>query len=163
MTSREREELFRRYEEGPALLAATWDQVPAEARQWRPKPGKWSAHEVVVHCADSETNSALRIRYLMGEESPLIVGYDQDRWATDMDYHRFSPELSLRQIESSRRWTSEFIRKLPDNAWSRAGKHTEHADPYTADLWLKIYAEHLEIHARQIQRNLDAWAAQKKN
>lgn len=162
MTSREREDLFRRYEEGPDLLRATWDQVPAEARQWRPAPGKWSAHEVVVHCADSETNSAMRIRYLAGEESPLIVGYDQDRWATDLDYHRFSPELSLRQIESARRWTGEFIRKLPEAAWSRAGKHTEFDDPYTAEQWLKIYAEHLEIHARQIQRNIDAWKARGK-
>ena len=52
-----------------------------------PGAGKWSVHEVVVHCADSETNAALRIRYLIAEKEPLIVGYDQDAWARVFDYH----------------------------------------------------------------------------
>ena len=159
MTPDEREDLFKRYEAGPALLREAWNAVPAPARQWRPAPGKWSPHEVVVHCADSETNSAMRIRYLVGEVSPLIVGYDQDRWATELDYHGISPEDSLRQVEAVRGWTVPFIRALPAAAWERAGRHTEHDQPYTAHQWLQVYAEHLEIHARQIQRTLEAWRA----
>jgi len=155
----DREQLFERYTAGPALLRAAWDQVPAAARQWRPAPGKWSAHEIVVHCADSETNSAMRIRYLAGEDSPLIVGYDQDRWATSLDYHRLSPDLALRQIEMVRLWTGDFIRSLPPSVWSRSGRHTEVEGPYTAEMWLTIYAEHLEIHGRQLGRNLGAWKA----
>jgi hypothetical protein len=159
MTRDERDELFTRYDAGPALLREAWRTVPEQARQWRPGPGKWSAHEVVVHCADSETNSAMRIRYLVGEVSPLIVGYDQDRWATGLDYHGFPPELSLRQIDAVRAWTSAFIRALPESSWTRSGRHTEYTEPYTAEQWLRTYAEHLEIHARQIQRTLDAWRA----
>src|SRR2546428_751802 len=45
-------------------LKPAWAAVPPAALQWRPKPGEWSAHEVVVHCADSETNSFVRIRFL---------------------------------------------------------------------------------------------------
>ena len=36
--------------------------VPDSAVKWRPAPGKWSAHEVVCHCADAEMNAAARIR-----------------------------------------------------------------------------------------------------
>ena len=157
MTSTEREGLLARYENGVTLLKDALARVPREALTWRPAPGKWSAHEIIVHCADSETNSAMRIRYLVGEPSPVIAGYDQDRWARDMDYQRLPFDLSLKQVESVRAWTAAFIRSLPESAWSRSGRHTEHDGPYTAEQWLGIYAEHLEIHARQLLRNVEAW------
>ena len=155
----DREALFRRYEDGPHVLKAALAQVPGEAMPWRPAEGKWSAHEVIVHCADSETTSSVRIRYLVGEASPTISGYDEAAWARVMDYHARPLDLSLRQVESVRAWTTEFIRSLPDAAWARAGRHTEIEGPYTAQQWLEIYAEHLEIHARQLLRNVAAWQA----
>jgi len=154
----DREQLLRRYEGGVALLKAALARVPAEARQWRPGPGKWSVHEIICHCADSETNSAMRIRYLVGENEPVIQGYDQDRWATTFDYHTLPLELALRQIEIVREWTSAMLRQLPESAWSRSGTHNEMPGvAYTAAKWLEIYAEHLEVHARQIDRNVEAW------
>jgi len=159
MTHAEREGLFVRYETGPALLKAAWSKFPAAARQWRPAPGKWSAHEIIAHCADSETNSAMRIRYLVGESGPVIAGYDQDRWATTFDYHRLPVELSFTQVDAVRAWTAAFIRTLPDSAWARSGRHTEYSEPYTAETWLTVYAEHLEVHTRQLERNLAAWTA----
>ena len=159
MSPAERQELFQRYDAGPSLLRAALARVPQAALQWRPAPNKWSAHEVAVHCADSETISSTRIRFLVGEGEPLIAGYDQDRWAHDMNYHALPLELSLAQIDAVRAWTSAFIRRLPDSAWLRSGRHTEYAEPYTAEQWLRIYAEHLEIHARQVARNVDAWKA----
>ncbi|MFI5280537.1 MAG: DinB family protein [Gemmatimonadales bacterium] len=157
MNPKEREGLLVRYENGVKVLKEAFAEVPPEALQWRPAPDKWSVHEVIVHCADSETNSAMRIRYLVGESSPVIAGYDQDRWAKTFDYHRMPMDLSMRQLEAVRAWTAAFIRSLPDAAWSRSGRHTEITEPYTAEMWLGIYAEHLEIHARQIRRNLEAW------
>src|SRR5712692_10779026 len=102
MNRAEREELIRRYAEGPAKLRAAFDKVPSEARQWRPAPGKWSAHEVVVHCADSETNASLRIRYLAAEKEPLIVGYDQEHWARTFDYHQHPAGPALLTVEAVR-------------------------------------------------------------
>ncbi len=157
MNAKEREGLLVRYENGVRLLKEALAEVPREALDWRPAPGKWSVHEVIVHCADSETNSAMRIRYLVGESSPVIAGYDQDRWAQTFDYRKLPLDLSLRQVEAVRAWTVAFIRSLPESAWSRTGTHTEIAEPYTAERWLGIYAHHLEIHARQIRRNLEAW------
>ncbi|HEY2804906.1 MAG TPA: DinB family protein [Gemmatimonadales bacterium] len=159
MTQLERQALFQRYDAGPSLIRAAVSRMPVDALQWRPAPKKWSAHEIIVHCADSETISSTRIRYLVGEAEPVIAGYDQDRWASDMNYHALPLELSLAQVESVRAWTSAFIRMLPDSAWLRTGRHTEMKEPYSAETWLQIYAEHLEVHARQIARNVDAWKA----
>ena len=157
MTPAERESLFRRYEAGPALLRAALDRAPERMRHWRPAPGKWSVHEVILHCADSETNSGMRIRYLIGETSPTIAGYDQDRWAREMNYHALPLEPAFAQVAATRAWCAPFIRSLSDAAWSKAGRHTEYTEPYTAESWLTIYAEHLEIHARQIDRIVNQW------
>ena len=160
MVKAERDALIERYADGVAVLRAALAEVPAEAMRWRPAPGKWSVHEVVCHCADSETNAAMRIRYLVGEDRPAIQGYDQDRWATALDYGGQDAGLALAQVEAVRAWTTAFIRRLPDEAWQRDGTHSEMPGRrYTAASWLEIYAEHLEVHARQIRRNLAAWQA----
>src|SRR5262245_42380103 len=57
LTRAERETLIDRYAAGPALLKASLAKVPPAAMQWRPAPREWSAHEVICHCADSETNA----------------------------------------------------------------------------------------------------------
>lgn len=158
MTPAEREALFRRYEAGPRLIREALAKVPPAALKWRPSPGKWTVHEVICHCADSETVSSTRIRFLVGEDRPTIIGYDQNRWTTTFDYHALPLEPSLAQIEAVRTWTALLIRRLPDSAWSREGTHSE-SGRYTAETWLEIYAEHLEVHARQIERNLAAWKA----
>jgi len=158
MTPEERQQHLERYAAGPALLRAALEKVPAPARTWRPGPGKWSPHEVVCHCADSETVSSIRIRFLAGEERPTILGYDQDRWAERFDYHALPLEPALRQIEQVRAWTLDLVRHFPAEVWTRTGTHTE-SGPYSASTWLRIYAEHLEVHARQIERVLEAWRA----
>jgi len=154
----ERESLIRRYEEGPARLRAAWQKVPAEARKWRPAEGKWSAHEVVCHAADSETNAYARIRFLAVEESPTIQGYDQARWADTLDYHSMPVEPAMATVEAVRANTVPLLRRMTESAWTRKGNHTE-SGAYTADDWLHSYAEHLEKHAGQIERNLAAWKA----
>lgn len=155
----ERNAFLDRYGAGPALLRSAWEEVPAEARKWRPEEGKWSAHEVVVHCADSETYGSIRIWLLLAEAEPLIVGYDENEWAKRFDYHASDPLEALDLVARVRHRTVQTLRALPNEAWGRVGRHT-HSGAYSTDDWLRIYAEHLEVHAAQIRRNLDRWKDQ---
>jgi hypothetical protein len=154
----ERQDRIERYARGPELLKASLARVPEEARQWRPGPGKWSVHEVVCHCADSELNGAARIRYLTAEKDPVLVGYDQEEWARRFDYHQHPLDTALQTVEAVRANTAALLRRLPADAWSRVGRHTE-SGAYAVDDWLDTYAEHLEKHSGQIERNLAAWKA----
>ncbi|HEU4371085.1 MAG TPA: DinB family protein [Methylomirabilota bacterium] len=158
MTAAERTKLIDAYAAGPARLRAALATVPVAALSWRPKAGEWSAHEIVCHCADSESHASLRIRTLVTEPEPVIVGYDQDRWAQALDYHAHPLEPALAVVDAVRASTLALLRRLPDAAWSRAGRHTE-SGHYTAEDWLRIYAEHLENHARQIEDNVRQWKA----
>jgi hypothetical protein len=154
----EREALIEQYARGPERIREALARVPKAALSWRPAAGKWSVHEVVVHCADSETNAALRIRYLVAEKEPIIVGYDQDAWARVFDYQAQPLEDSLAAASAARSRTVPLLRRLTDAEWRKEGRHTE-SGRYTAEDWLRIYAAHLEGHARQIDRNVEAWTA----
>jgi hypothetical protein len=158
MSREERDALVEDYARGPERIREALARVPLEVLAWRPAPGAWSAHEIVVHCADSETNAALRIRYLIAEREPLIVGYDQDEWARRFDYASQPLEESLVATAAARARTVPLLRRLTDADWKKQGRHTE-SGPYSAEDWLRVYAAHLEGHARQIGRNVEAWTA----
>jgi hypothetical protein len=156
MNRTERDTLIQQYADGPRRLREALAKVPEAARKWRPAPGEWSAHEVVCHCADSETNAYARIRFLVAEKEPVIQGYDQEVWARTFDYHALPLEPALAAVDAVRASTAALIRTLSDADWARRGRHTE-SGAYGAEDWLRIYAEHLETHARQIESNLAAW------
>jgi hypothetical protein len=156
LTHEARAALIAQYAAGPRRLREAYARVPPEARQWRPAPGEWSAHEVVVHCADSETQSASRIRTLVSEKDPVIHGYDEAAWARDLDYHAHPVDLALEAVSAVRANTAALLRQLPEPAWAKVGRHTE-SGRYSAENWLMIYADHLENHARQVENNVAAW------
>ena len=111
-----------------------------------------------MHCADSEVYGHTRIRLMLAEPKPLIVGYDENVWPRVCDYHGHDPELALRTIEAVCANTVACLRRLPDSAFGKVGEHTERG-VYSDATWFSNHAEHLEIHARQIARNLAAWKA----
>ena len=156
MTGSERQQKISQYAAGPRRLKEALQRVPKEALHWRPAPNKWSVHQVVCHCADSETNAYARIRFLIAESNPTIMGYDQDRWAAALEYEDHPLEAALATVEAVRANTVPLLHKLSEEGWKREGTHTE-SGKYSAETWLDTYAEHLEKHARQIERNLTQW------
>jgi hypothetical protein len=158
LTAEQRAPLIAEYERGISVLRTAWEQVPEDAEKWRPAPDKWSSHEVIVHCADSETYAYIRIRLLVGEKEPVIVGYDQDAWASRFNYHGQSTDRALRTIDAVRAATLPILHSMTEEDWAKEGRHTE-SGPYDACDWLKSYASHLTNHAKQIERNLAAFRA----
>jgi len=96
--------------------------------------------------------------YLLAETDPVIQGYDQEEWARRFDYHGQPLDPALAVVEAVRANTVALLRRLPEAAWVREGRHTE-SGRYTAEDWLAIYADHLEGHARQIETNVELWQA----
>jgi hypothetical protein len=161
MTPTERRALITRYAEGPERLREALAEVPEGALQWRPAPGKWSVHEVVVHCADSEVNAHGRIRTLVAEKDPVIQGYDQDEWARRFDYHARPMGTALVTVDAVRANTVPILESLTDADWKKVGRHSE-SGSYGAEDWLRSYGAHLEVHAAQIRRNVEAWRERDK-
>ena len=116
----------------------------------RPGPGTWSAREIVHHLADSEMTSAIRLRRLLAEDNPTIVGYDQEAFARTLHYDR-PIAASLEAFRWARESSAEILDRLSEGDWRRAGTHSE-SGPYSVTRWLEIYADHARGHAGQIRR-----------
>lgn len=159
MSSSKRQFLKERYAAGPQALREAFDDAPSEAHSWRPSEADWSIHEIIVHCADSETYAAIRIRLLAAETTPVIVGYDQELWARILNYHARPLEPAFAVIETVRSSTAELIASLDDSVWSAVGTHSE-VGAWSAEDWLQTYSSHLHDHADQIRSNIEKWRAE---
>ena len=153
MDARRRAALVARYEAGPAVLRAAIEGLGDAELDRRPPDGGWTPREVVHHVADSEMTSAIRLRRLIAEDDPLIVGYDGDEFARRLHYDERPIEPALAAVEGARATTAQVLRGLTEAEWGRTGTHSE-SGPYGVERWLEIYAVHCDEHADQIRRAL---------
>jgi hypothetical protein len=93
--------------------------------------------------------SAIRLRLLLAEDNPTIVGYDQDAFARELYYDR-PIEDSLAAFRAARATTGAILDRLSDEQFERTGTHTEVGE-YGVLRWLQIYAAHAHGHAEQIR------------
>jgi hypothetical protein len=150
MTNAERTRLVERYRDGYAEVMRALEGIGPAELDARPGPGTWSPREIVHHLADSEMTSAIRLRRLIAEDTPLIVGYDQEEYARRLYYDR-PIDASLEAFKAARASTVEVLERLTPEEWLRAGTHSE-SGTYAVERWLEIYAQHAHGHADQIRR-----------
>ena len=149
LTSTDRQALLDRYATGFAEVADALDGATDEDLD-RHGPSGWSSRMVVHHLADSETNAYVRLRRLIAEDDPQIVGYDEEEWSRRLHYDR-PIETSLEVLQAVRGASEQLLRTLTDEEWARTGTHSE-TGTYSVDHWLDIYAGHSPDHANQIRR-----------
>ena len=144
-----RDALVAQYKAGYAQVMSALEGATDDELDRRPAPGKWTSREIVHHLADSEMTSAIRLRRLLAEDAPVIVGYDQEEFARKLHYDR-PIESSLEAFKGARATTSAILERLSEDEWAREGTHTE-SGHYTVLQWLEIYAVHAHNHAVQIR------------
>lgn len=157
MDASERNEKIEMYGRGFDLLAETLNVIPREAWKFKPAPAEWSIHEVIIHLADSETNSALRARLLAVEPGRTVMAYDQDKWAQELNYLDQDADESLQLLKYVRLTTYKWLKTLPESAFSHTVQHPEYTEPYSFDLWFSIYSGHIPAHIEQIKTNFALW------
>lgn len=148
MDATERERLIGLYRDGyRAIVEALHGASEAELAA-RPRPGKWSAREIVHHLADGEMTAAVRLRMLVALDRPAIQGYDQDVFAQKLHYDR-PHESSLEAFRYARECTAQILERLTEADWLREGTHSD-VGTFSVTRWLEIYGPHAHSHARQI-------------
>ena len=153
MDTDRRAALVAQYEAGPGVMRAVVDGLGDVELDHRPSDGGWTPREVVHHVADSEMTSAIRLRRLIAEDDPLIVGYDGDEFARRLHYADRPIEPALAAVEGARATTAQILRGLTEEEWARSGTHSE-SGRYGVEPWLEIYAVHCDDHADQIRAAL---------
>ncbi len=143
-------ELLERLRRGAELVAVTITGAAGSELDYVPGPGKWSIRQIVAHLSDSEVAAAMRLRRIIAEENPRLEAYDQDAWATNLDYARRKPSQALETFRRIRAENYELLKELPEVAFERAGVHSERG-PLTLKQLVQLVAEHAESHAAQLR------------
>src|SRR5437867_11649193 len=107
MTSEDRQQMISTYKAGYEEVLQSLKDFPEQSLTAHPIDGKWSAAEIVHHLADSETTSGLRLRRLLAEDHPLIQGYDQEQYATRLNYNQREIGPSLDAFRGTRACTAQ--------------------------------------------------------
>ena len=150
MNAAERASLVKRYNDGHRAVMDALREVTDEELD-RSASGEWTPRQIAHHLADSEMMSAMRLRRLITEDSPVIHGYDEADFAKKLTYDRpIAP--SLEAMRYARESTAQILDRLSEADWQRTGTHSE-SGPYSVERWLTIYAAHAHDHAEQIKRS----------
>ena len=151
----DRKHLITRYAGGFEEVSRAIEGLSDEDLSAHPLAGKWSAREIVQHLADSETISGQRLRRLLVEVHPVLLGYDQDAFAVRLRYNERPIGPALDAFRAARATTLQVLEHMTESDWTREGWHSE-SGRYTAETWLGIYADHAHLHAGQIRRLREA-------
>ena len=145
----ERQELLERYRDGYRAVESALEGITDDELD-RPGPDAgWSARQVAHHLADSEARAFVRLRRLIAEDEPVILGYDEPEYARRLHYDR-PIGSSLGVLRTVREASLELLEALTPDEWERSGTHSE-SGAYSVDDWLRIYAGHSHDHAAQIR------------
>jgi hypothetical protein len=148
--------VLERFRRGPELLAVVLTGVFGDEENYISAPGKWSIRQITAHLADAELVFAHRFRQVLAEDNPTLMAFDQNAWASNLDYARRKPKASLDTLRRLRAENYELVKDLPESAFARTGNHTERG---TLSLRQMVAgaADHLEAHARQAQTIREAF------
>ena len=144
-------DLLERFRRGPELVAMSITGAAGPELDFVPAPGKWSVRQILCHLADGEIVAGARFRSILAEDNPLIVGYDQDAWAANLDYSHRKIAHALETFRHMRATTYDLLQAVPEAAFERKANHSERGPITLMDL-LQGYVRHAEKHCEQISR-----------
>jgi hypothetical protein len=143
-------QLVENYLAGPPALRRAVAGMSRVQLRARPVPGKWSTLEVVCHLADFEPILADRMKRVIAEERPTLMGADETRFAAALAYPERDLEEELTLIERTRSQLARILRTLPSHALGRVGIHNERG-PRTLEQLLVSATNHLPHHLKFIE------------
>ena len=120
----------------------------------RPEPGEWSVLECIGHMTDGELVVAARERWILAEDVPAIVGYDQALWVDRLDHNADDPALLVELFAALRRSNLDLWARRPIADRERIGRHSERGDE-SYGLTFRLAAGHDLIHLEQARRALE--------
>ncbi len=148
-------EILERFRRGAELLAVATTGAAGPELDFKPE-GKWSVRQIVCHLADAEAVGVMRFRQMLAEENPTLIAWDQEAWGTKLDYEKRKISQALEIFRVLRAANYELLKDLPAEAFARTGMHSKRGSATLGD-WVKIYAEHVESHVKQIQSTRAAY------
>ncbi len=158
MDNQTRQQKIEQYGQAYAVLIEALHTCPPEMWTFKPSADEWCIQEMILHLADAEVNAYARCRRAIAEPGSPVFAYDQDRWASVLNYTQQDGEEALELFRYLRALTYTLLKSLPESTWANTIMHPE-VGVMTLDDWLDIYAAHAHNHVDQINSVCAAWRA----
>ena len=131
-----------------SLLAAAGPDL-----RTRPEPGEWSVLECVGHLVDAEMVMATRYRFVLAQDEPPLVGYDQAAWPRALHHNDEDPDDLVGIFRVLRAANLRLWARSSDADRARVGRHLERGDE-SFDLAFRMLGGHDRVHLGQAHRAL---------
>ena len=146
----------------PKRLKKLLKGVSEKRLKARPAEGKWSVKEIVAHLADGEVMLGSRFRLVAAMDRPALLGYDQDAYVERLAIDKARTKDLLDDFAAVRKANVRLLERLPREALSRVGLHSERGEETLADM-LVMYAGHDRVHEEQIAGMLAGRPAKRRS
>lgn len=121
---------------------------------YKPAPGRWSIHEIIVHLADTEVQSHVRFRTILGDVEPQIVNHHEMNWSSAIGYESVDLDESLDVIRQMRLVNYNLLARLEEADFDKVGHHSVRGKVSLRDL-VEAYTAHIDQHLDQMRRNIE--------
>ena len=138
-----------------STLADIVGKHSATVLRTRPFEGKWTPNEIIGHLTDSEWVYGYRLRLILCENDPTILGTNQDLWVAALRHNEREPSELVEIFRTMRLFNlALWGRTLPEDL-KRTGQHNERG-PESLGVMLRLLAGHDLSHLDQITRYIQA-------
>lgn len=137
------------------VLAGLVEKHAADVLRKRPYPGKWTPNEIIGHLTDSEWVYGYRIRLILCQDKPVILGMDQDLWVEGQKHNERSPRDLVTIFRNIRAANIELWKRMTAEDLNRVGLHNERGEE-SLGVMLRMNAGHDLSHIDQITRYVAA-------
>lgn len=118
-----------------------------------PADGEWTAFQTLLHIRDAAFIYAMRFRWMVFDDEPLLTNYDENNWvAAAKDTIEDLPNI-LAEIAASRSDLVRVLSRLTEAQWQRTGHH-EVAGPIVLEHYVRHQVAHEAMHFEQISASL---------
>lgn len=145
-----------------AVLSETADRLAEVVKRHsddvlrtRPYAGKWTPNEIIGHLGDGEWVYGYRMRLILCENEPTILGMDQDLWVAGQRYNDRKPTDLADMFRALRTANLAIWRQMRPADLKRFGRHNERGEEALGTM-LSMLAGHDLSHLDQIRRYVDA-------
>lgn len=115
------------------------------------RPGGWQIGQLIHHLADSHMHCYIRFKQALTHDTPAIMDYDQDQWATLPDAVNVDIKSSLMILKGVHQRWANLIESLDPQKLERQYYHPSRDKYYPLTTVLALYAWHGKHHMAHIQ------------
>jgi len=138
-----------------STLADIVARHPAEVLCGRAIQGKWTSNEIIGHLTDIEWVYGYRLRLILCEDGPAILGFRQDAWVASLRHNERAPSELVETFRTLRVLNLSVWRRMSPEDLQRSGQHNERGAESLA-VMLQLLAGHDLSHLHQIGRYIQA-------